>query len=302
MKLLLCLLVALACPAISRAAVALPLHLSEKDFKGGGRCQFAAHGFTLSPQTARAIEDSVQKLLERHQAVFGFRLRPDFRLRMRVFGRFSDYTNATLSYYWTNAAERRAFAGDLINVAGYYTPATREIVTWQQQLPGSLGTTLLHEAGHAIMDAHYDDVPLWMLEGSAEYFAFALHPPGEVNQILLRQRWTLLNRWLKDGNLLSLVKLLDADNAEFKHLNPEKSYAMSWSLFQLMMSSEVNRRAMLTLLKERQAPSGGNLESSDQMSRLYPGGLNRLETEWHAWILSGARMTNPPTIRFLNEE
>ena len=298
MKLLpgLCALLLLGWPA--RFLAALPL--SDSDFKGGGRCQFAVHGFTLSPQTERAIGDSVQKLVEQHQAVFGFRLHPDFRLRIRVFGEFKDYTNATLSYYWTNAAERRAFQGDLINVAGYYTPATKEIVTWRQYLPGSLGTTLLHEAGHAILDAHYEDVPLWMLEGSAEYFAFALHPPGEVNQILLRQRWTLLNRWLKEGSLLSLEALMNADNLEFKRLNPEKSYAMSWSLFQLLMSSEVNRRAMLTLLRERQAPAAGDLESAGQMERLYPGGLKRLETDWHLWIRAGARMTNPPTIRFIH--
>jgi len=298
MKLLFALVAAaaLAWPADSRAA----LSLSEKDFKGSGRCRFAAHGFALSPQTERAIGDSVQKLLERHQAVFGFRTRPDFRVSIRVFGRFEDYTNATLNFYWTNATERRAFAGHLINVAGYYSPATREVVTWRQHLPGALGTTLLHEAGHAIMDAHYEDVPLWLLEGSAEYFAFALHPAGEMNQILLRQRWTLLNRWLKDEKLLPLEALLNADGIEFKQLDPEKAYAMSWSLFQLLMSSDANRRAMLTLLRERQDLSRESPDSAEQMARLYPGGLKRLETQWHSWIRAGAAMTNPPTIRFID--
>jgi hypothetical protein len=289
----------------SALAVALPTSssiapkLSEKDFKGTGRCQFAVHGFVLSPQTEKAIGDSVQKLLERHQAVFGFTTHPDFRVRFRVFGRFADYTNATLTCYWTNAAEQRALGGQLSHVAGYYTSATREIVTWRQHLPGALGTTLLHEAGHAIMDAHYADVPLWMLEGSAEYFAFALHPPGEMQQRLLRHRWTLLNRWLTDKQLLPLNTLLDAGSMAFKQLEPEKAYAMSWSLFQLLMSSDTNRRAMLTLLRERQLPSRERPDSVEQMARLYPGGLKRLEKEWHSWILAGAGITNPPNIRFI---
>jgi len=297
---ILCLaLLLLACAVLPPAAAAPAPAFSEKDFKGISRCQFAAHGFVLSPQAELAISDSVQKLLDRHQAVFGFRTRPDFRLRMRIFGRFEDYRDATLNYYWTNAAERKAFQGRLSSVAGYYTSLTREIVTWQQQVPGSLGTTLLHEASHAIMDAHYEDVPLWLLEGSAEYFAFALHPPGEMNQILLRHRWTVLNQWLKEDDLLPLRRLLDADDIEFKQLDPEKAYAMSWSLFQLLMSSDPNRRAMLALLHERQSPSQTSLESSDQMRRLYPGGLRRLENDWHAWIRNGAGMTNPPSIRFI---
>jgi hypothetical protein len=295
-----CLLALLLAGGLSYRTFAAPAAaFSEKDFKGVGRCQFAAHGFVLSPQTELAISDSVQKLLDRHQAVFGFRTLPDFRLRMRIFGKFDDYRDATFNVYWTNAAERRAFQGRLSSVAGYYTSITREIITWQQHVPGSLGTTLLHEASHAIMDAHYEDVPLWLLEGSAEYFAFALHPPGEMNQILLRHRWTLLNQWLKAEELLPLRRLLDADSVEFKRLDPEKSYAMSWSLFQLLMSSDPNRRAMLSLLRERQPPTQVTLDSSEQVGRLYPGGLKRLENDWHAWIRTGAGMTNPPTLRFI---
>jgi len=272
---------------------------SAKDFKGSGRCQFAVHGFALSPLTEKAIGDSVQKLLDRHRAVFGFQTRPDFRLRIRVFGRFADYTNATLTCYWTNAEMQRVMAGQLSQVAGYYSSATREIVTWRQHLPGALGTTLLHEAGHAIMDAHYDDIPLWMLEGSAEYFAFALNPPGELHQRVLRHRWTQLNLWLKEKTLVPLETLLRAHSAAFHQLEPEKAYAMSWSLFQLLMSADAKRGAMLSLLSERQEPSRPKRDSVEQMARLYPGGLPRLETEWHAWIRSGAGMTNPPNVRFI---
>ena len=278
-------------------SAALPL--SDKDFKGTGRCQFAAHGFVLPAATERGINDSVQKLLERHETAFGFQTRPGFHLRIRVFARFEDYTNATLSLYFTNAMEQRMFAGRMMNVAGFYAPQTKEIVTWRQQLPGVLGNTLLHEASHAIMDAHYDDVPLWLMEGSAEYFALVLYPLDELHQFLLRDRWTSLNRWLKENKLLPLATLLNADGAAFHQLDQEKAYAMSWSLFQLFMSPEVNRRAMLGLLHERQVPYRRKLDSAEQMARLYPGGLPRLEADWHARIRAGAGITNSPNVKYI---
>ena len=275
---------------------AAALNLSEKDFKGSGRCQFAAHGFTLTPQTERAVNDSVQQLLDRHRAVFGFLPKPYFRLRMRVFGRYADYTNATFSLYWTNAADRHALQGRPFTVAGFYTSATKEIVTWQQQMPGFLGTTLLHEASHAIMDAHYEDVPLWLMEGAADYFAFALHPPGELHRQMLRHRWIQLNLWLGESSLLPLESLLNADAPTFKSMDPEKAYITSWSLFQLLMSSEVNRRMMIALLYERQNPNE-SFDCAKQVTRLYPGGVKRLEQAWHAWIVAGAGATNAPAAR-----
>src|SRR5262245_5642719 len=93
---------AVAWPSVAAPAAPAAPTPSEKDFKGIGRCQFAAHGFVLAPQTQQAVTESVQKLLERHQSVFGFRTRPDFQVRIRVFGRFEDYTNAALRFYWTN--------------------------------------------------------------------------------------------------------------------------------------------------------------------------------------------------------
>jgi hypothetical protein len=239
----------------------------------------------------------VQQLIDRHRAVFGFQPRFDFRLRIRVFGRYEDYTNATLSLYWTNAAEQRALQGHPFNVAGFYTSATKEIVTWQQQVPGFLGTTLLHEASHAIMDAHYENVPRWLMEGAADYFALALHPPGEVNQRMLRRRWTQLNLWLGERSLLSLDSLLNANGTDFRMMDPEKAYTTSWSLFQMLMSSDANRRLVVALVNERQNASKEPPDCATQMARLYPGGLVRLETAWHAWIVAGARATNAPAAR-----
>ena len=297
MKFLVALGLAWAVVWSARSAAVLPL--SEKDFKGTGRCLLASHGFVPSPNSERAINDSVQKLIERHQDAFGFKARPDFRLRIRIFGKFQDYTNVALNLYFTNAIERRAYADQMIHVAGFYSPPTREIITWQQEVPGVLGHTLLHEASHAIMDAHYDNIPLWLLEGSAEYFAYTqLSPPDERHLFVLRETWTSLNRWLKEGQLVPFHTLLNADAAAFKQLNQEKAYAESWILFQVLVQSEPNRRAMFGLLRERQDPSGPDLLATEQLARLYPGGLKRLEADWLTRIRAGSSNTNAPDAKF----
>lgn len=280
-------------PAPAKVASALPT-LSEWDFKGSGLVQFAPHGFALTPTTDSAVNHSVRQLLERHQSVFGFQTRAGFRVRMRLFGSYSDYTNATFSLFWTNDLDRRALAGRPFNVAGYYVPMAKEIVTWRQQMPGFLGTTLLHEAGHAIMDAHYDNIPMWLLEGSAEFFAYALHPPGELQQRMLRLRWMRLGEWQQAKSLPSLTELLNASPMGFRVIDPEKAYATSWSLFQLLVASDVNRRVVVQLLNERQGATRRTPpeECSTQIERLYPGGLTKLDAAWRAWIVRGASATN----------
>lgn len=281
------------------AVAAADLPLTEQDFKGTGRCQLAFHGFLPSPHTERAINASVQKLIDNHQAVFGFQVRPDFRLRIRIFGKFQDYTNAALAHYFTNSIERRTYANQLAHVAGFYTSRTREIITWQQEVPGDLGHTLCHEASHAIMDAHYRDVPHWLLEGAAEYFAYThLYPPDERKLFLLRETWTSLNRWLRDGQLLPLATLLNADGDAFKQLDQEKAYAESWVLFQMFAQSQTNRNTMKLLLTERTGRRE-RFNPPESLARVYPGGLKKLEADWMARIRAGASHTNGPDAKFI---
>ncbi len=204
---------------------------------------------------------------------------------------------ASRSFFATASAGFQSLFRNSFTVAGFYTSATKEVVTWRQQTPGFLGTTLLHEASHAIMDAHYQHVPAWLMEGSADYFAFALHPPGELQQRMLRQRWTRLNQWLRERSLLPLEALVNASSSTFKQLDPEKAYTMSWSLFQLLMSSSANRQMMLTVLGERQSLTEEPMECAKQIDRLHRGGLKQLETAWHSWIVAGSSATNAPAAR-----
>jgi hypothetical protein len=258
-------------PLLLAWAAGAAFEASSTEFKGDGRCQFALHGYTLPTQSELIINQAVQKLIDQHQATFGFNLQPDFRVRMRVYGRFEDFTNAPALRQTTN-------------LQGVYVSATREIVTWRQELPGFLGTTLLHEASHAIMDAHYRRIPLWLMEGTAEYFAYSLYPGLDLNTKVLQRRWALLNLWLREGRLKPLATLFNAREMAWAQMGQEQAYSMSWSVVQFLMSSEANKLMLRRILREwqeRPPPPDGSV---GQIERHYPGGLKQFEAAWHRWI------------------
>ena len=243
---------------------------AETEFKGSGLCQFALHDFALTAQSEASINQAVEKLIAKHEFAFGFKRSPEFRLRMRVYNRFADFTNST------------AMQG-LTNLQGVYVPRTKEIVTFRQEIPGFLGTTLLHEASHAIMDHHFRRIQTWLSEGAAEYFAYVL-APGALTTSVLQQRGARLNVWLREDKLPSMEELLNASHAGWVQINQEQAYAMSWSVCQFLMSSDANRRIMNTMLQEWQEGRRRAPDCAAQVERLYHGGLKAFETAWHRWL------------------
>lgn len=240
------------------------------EFKGEGICQFATNGFVPAARSQAAINQTVETLIVKHQETFGFRRQPGFRLRMRVFNTVGEFTNAA------------AIKG-LVQLQGLYVSATKEILTYRQEIPESLGATLLHEASHAIMDEYYGHLQPWLSEGAAEYFAYSL-ARNPQNTAALQKRWAYLNGCLREGKLPELVPLLNANHRQWTALDPDIAYAASWSLFQFLMRSDANKRLVRTLLQEWQDTPFRRVDCAAQMQRLYPGGLKALEKEWHQWI------------------
>src|SRR5262249_30174664 len=100
-------------------------------YQGVGLCQFALKDYTLSPPIEKSINQVVKRLLDQHQATFKFSPRPDFRLHMRIFGKFEDYAAFTTNHGVHVPGLSRA---GLTNLAGYYSRQTKELVTWRQQV------------------------------------------------------------------------------------------------------------------------------------------------------------------------
>lgn len=291
-----CLLTLLLAASIARAEEE---PAKRTNYQGAGLCQFALEGYVLAPQVEKSINQVVQRLLDQHKAMFKFEARSEFHLRMRIFGRFEDYarfaTNTGLNLPGLSQA-------GLTNLAGYYSRNTKELVTWRQQVHSNFGNVLLHEASHAIMDAHFRSSPQWLLEGCAEYFAYPPDMQDAGDKRNLRIRWGLLNVWLRDGNLASLPAFVNLTQADWDKLDIDRVYVISWSIFQFLASTEVNRVVLRDLLAARRGPRREESGPAERLDTEYPGGLKKLETDWHRWIVqTGQRLFPEKSLDALRE-
>ncbi|HXJ57332.1 MAG TPA: hypothetical protein VNU68_11780 [Verrucomicrobiae bacterium] len=267
-------------------------------YQGIGLCQFVLKDYTLSPQIEKSINQVVQRLLDQHRTTFKFYPRPDFRLHMRIFGKFEDYAQFTTNHGVSVPGLSRA---GLTNLAGYYSRNTKELVTWRQQLGTTFGNVLLHEASHAIMDAHFRRSPQWLLEGCAEYFAYPPDMQDARDKFSLRTRWGLLNIWLRDGKLASLSSFVNLKQADWDKMDIDRAYITSWSIFQYLASSEANRMVVRKLLTPRgfqgemssEGPPRAETDGATLLEKEYPGGLKKLEMDWHRWIVQTGRQLFP---------
>ena len=94
----------------------------------------------------------------------------------------------------------------------------------------------------------------------------------------------MLNYWLREDKLPPLTTVLNAHDEEWNRMDSDQAYAVSWSLFQSLMSSETNRQVLKRILNEWQEPGSARLDGTAQFQRLYPGGLEGLIRAWHRWI------------------
>lgn len=255
-----------------------------------GLCRFVLHDYDLKPATQQSIDQVVRRLLSQHQATFRLDPRTDFRFNMRIFGRFEDYQRFT-----TNAGVRvpgmQRMA--LTNLLGYYSGRMKQLITWRQQVGQKFGHVLLHESSHAIMDAYYPRAPIWLLEGCAEYFAYPPDMRDAGDSKSLRTRWGFLNLWLQDDKLVPLRTFVNLDQASWDKLDITKAYITSWSLFQFLVSSDRNKEIVRRFLREVQAERGREMECAAKLERDYPGGLAKLEADWHRWIRETGRQLFP---------
>jgi hypothetical protein len=211
---------------------------------------------------------------------------------MRIFGKFDDYARFTTNQGINVPGLSRA---GLTNLAGYYSRRSKELVTWRQQVNTTFGNVLLHEASHAIMDAHFRRTPQWLLEGCAEYFAYPPDMQDARDVRSLKVRWGLLNIWLRDGKLASLPSFVNLKQSDWDMLDIDRAYITSWSIFQFLASSEANRGVTRKLLTARDGtrdnPRGLETAGASVLEKEYPGGLKKLEADWHRWITqTGARL------------
>ena len=105
---------------------------------------------------------------------------------------------------------------------------------------------------------------------------------------MLRSRWYELRNWLQAGALPELRKFLNISPEEFRLQDPRMTYPVSWSIFQLLMSTPENRRALNEMIAEYQKPAAKPPDCARLLDKFYPGGLVRMDRDWRSWIARGS--------------
>lgn len=255
-----------------------------------GNCRFLLHGYPLTRADGDKIDAVVRDLIQRQSEAFGLKPPADLQLRIRMFGRFEDFCQYGRTNYLVTEGEHAG--GSISNLAGYFSPRENEVVTWRQRDPSYLANNLLHECSHALSHHQFRVLPRWLNEGCAVYFSFPRLLRDASDDLSLRARWVRLREWEEAGTLPRVAEFVDLTPDEFRRVAPERSYAVSWSLFQFLMSSADNRR-VLGVMVRRQQRRREYAPCSELLEELYPGGVRQFEKEWRAWIIQGAARVVP---------
>ena len=253
-------------------------------FYGDGLCRFSLHQYVLPKANADKINLIVGDLLRRHEAAFNFTASPDLHVRIHIFGTFEGYRNFAMTNHTGFEHENLS----ITNIAGYYSQRNNEVVTWRQRDPTYLANNILHECSHAIMHQQFHELPIWLDEGCAVYFSFPVYMRDAQDDLALRSRWYVLRKWLGEGKLPELRRFLNLTPPEFRQEDAQMTYPVSWSIFQLLMSTPENRRALNAMVVEFQRPGAQPADCVPMLNKYYPGGVAKMDKDWRGWIARGA--------------
>ena len=256
-----------------------------------GICQFMLHGYPLKQPDADKINFVVADLVKRQAEAFGFVADTNLQIRIRIFGRQEDYAAFARTNRATLGGE--SLGKTITNLAGYYSPARNEVVTWRQKDPSYLANNILHECSHAISHSQYRAIPIWLNEGCAVYFSFPHFMRDASDTRQLQARWARMKAMLDEGSLPVIARFVNLTDAEFRALPQDQAYVVSWSLFQLLMSKPENRQAMSKMMQRLQESGTPPADCAKLLDALYPGGVAKMEKDWREWITRGAASVLP---------
>jgi hypothetical protein len=166
--------------------------------------------------------------------------------------------------------------------AGYYDPRRREIVVGNS--PDYL-PILVHEINHFVFDTVFDEAPVWLREGLAEYFETAAasgdglavsDQPGHRRE---------LARWLTGGRQPDLRQLLALNRSmwrEHEVAGSARVRALAWSVVGFLMSSPAGQAALRAFLATLRDQRG--LYSLEAFNRTFPAGAGAFERQWQAYV------------------
>ncbi|HEY9843186.1 MAG TPA: hypothetical protein V6D23_22140 [Candidatus Obscuribacterales bacterium] len=174
--------------------------------------------------------------------------------------------------------------GRVFTGAGFYsyTPQKPEVVLLWKFGDQELYKGIFHEVTHHFLKVRAGakggpDFPFWFNEGVAGYFG---NTQPHLNTLKVQISWRNVNveKWVRENRFPAFRDL-------FK-LKPERwaswvyTREMSESLIHFLMESKQGREVISQLIKD----AYGKADLAQALAKRYPGGLDRLQKDWEAWL------------------
>jgi len=265
-------------------------------------------GYAVTSGMDYAIHYELKRLIARHEQAFRRKVPAEFKITYRIFPTYAQYRDysAQLGRVVPPQVLGHTLSGKVVQSGtGEIVAAKAEVVLWKHPQPAVLLATVLHETTHAVTQAFLLHVPLWMNEGSAEWFGKPAWAEGQAQKLDRARRWQALNNLLAQRRLPPLRAYLEAEDYEdwARQCGGDigLGYVVGFSLFDFFMSHPNAQAFLASLLKlpavETSAKPGTVFTA--QLNKLWPGGLPGFEKGWHNWIRRKAALdklpANPPS-------
>jgi hypothetical protein len=254
---------------------------------------YAPTGYKVTSGMDYAINYELKKLIASHEKAFGRQAPPEFKITYFIYPTYALYqahaakegkqvSPRLLGYTQSNAKVE--------NATGKILSADVQVVTWQQPQPAILTSTVLHESAHAVTRSFLLQVPLWMNEGSADWFGQPAWANGTHQQLDRARRWQTLLLMLDEKKLPPFRAYLEAevydDWGKMFGGNIGMGYVVGYSLFDFFMSHPNTQQFLTQLLRSEavQKSETPGVVFTQTVEKNWPGGLAAFEKSWHQHI------------------
>lgn len=233
--------------------------------------EILTEGYRLTPKERSQIQSGVNFILGYYKQVFDYN--EDVPVRIRIFGNKRHF----MSY--------QKDVSPVVSEVGFYSPMYNEAVVNGQRDKGEVIATIYHEANHSILTQKAPDLPLWINEGLAEYFERIV--PEDKNVTVGHQdaRYYKLRQDLASNKLPGLSSYLGSWDSAWKRggqAQDDETRSIAWSLVHYLMSTQDGQDTVIRILREKK--DNPSVTSIDVINKYYPGGLDKLESNWHSHI------------------
>jgi len=233
--------------------------------------QILTEGYRLSPQERSQIESGINFILGYYKQVFDYN--EDVPVKIRIFGNKRHF----MSY--------QKDVSPVVSEVGFYSPMYNEAVVNGERDKSEVIATIYHEANHSILTQKAPELPLWINEGLAEYFERIV--PDDENVTVGHQdsRYYKLRQDLKSQKLPGLSSYLGSWDSAWKRdgqAQDDGTRSIAWSLVHYLMSTQEGQDTVIQILREKN--NNPSVSSVEIIDKYYPGGLDKLEPNWHTHI------------------